>query len=160
MFVGDAATPPCDGTCRLADHGEGWPDVALVSAAPPPSEALDDLRWHTCLGCRGCCPYPETVGVEGLWIEASSLELAAKQIPEMQLGEPFPGCQTEQRFCMGVVRRPVVEVFGHGCVRASGSFEPWEDNKLAFAGLVCFRLLEVEMKGFGGPPQVSECGRR
>ena len=120
MFVGDAATPPCDGTCCLADHGESWPDVALVSAAPPPSEALDDLRWHTCLSCRGCCPYPETVGVEGLCIEASSLELAVKQIPEMQLGEPFPGCQTEQRFCLGVVRRPVVEVFGHGCVRASG----------------------------------------
>jgi len=78
VFVGDAAAPLCDGTCRLADHGEGWPDVTLVSAAPPLSEALDDLCWHTCLGCRGCCPYPETVGVKGLWIEASTLELVSE----------------------------------------------------------------------------------
>ena len=98
-----------------ANHGN-VPDVTLVSPAPPPSEALDDLCWRTCLDCRGCCPYTETVGVEGLWIEASSLVLAAKQIPETQQGKPFTGCQAEQRFHSGVVRHPVVEVLGHGCV--------------------------------------------
>lgn len=76
--------------------------------------------------------------VEGLWIEASLRVLAAKQILETQLGKPFTGFQAEQRFRLGVVRHPVVEVLGHGCVGASGSLVPWEDDKLAFTGLVCF----------------------
>ena len=43
----------------------------------------------------------------------------------------------------GVVRHPVAEVLGHCCVGSSGSLEPWEDDKLAFAGLVCFDCLRV-----------------
>ena len=60
----------------------------------------------------------------------------------MQLGEPFTGSQAEQLFHSGVMRLPALEVLSHCCVGASGSLEPWEDDKLAFAGLVRFRLLQ------------------
>ena len=64
MSEGDAAALLCDGAGRLVDHGSSWPNVTPVGAAPPPSKALDDFCWHTCLGCGGCRPYAETVGVE------------------------------------------------------------------------------------------------